>query len=487
MKTLILDNYDSFTYNLYQYVGELGGDPMVYRNDKICINGIRDLEPTHIIIGPGPGNPYTPRDIGISEELIDYAASEHIPLLGVCLGLQVLGKHFGGSVARAPEIFHGMASRVKFLQPRSLLFEGLPETIEGMRYHSLCVEKKGLPAVLRVTAETDTGVIMGLEHKDHLLFGIQFHPESIGTPEGKHILGKFLSLTAQSRDQGSLILGKAQSMPQSGMLVSRTCHGHRTKITVPNGCVIGEEKTLTVIAGPCSVESEMQMDETAAMVKEEGVRILRGGAFKPRTGPYCFQGLGEEGLKLLRHTAEKYGLATISEAMSPEQVDLVEEYCDIIQVGARNMQNYDLLRRVGRSRKPVLLKRGLAATLEEFLLAAEHILSMGNGQVILCERGIRTFEQDVRFTLSLGSIPPLKERTHLPIFVDPSHPAGVARWVPAYARAAIAVGCDGLIMETHHRPQEALSDGSQALNRDQLHHCMEDIRSIAQAMNLRVT
>ncbi|MFH0851757.1 MAG: 3-deoxy-7-phosphoheptulonate synthase [Candidatus Peregrinibacteria bacterium] len=487
MKTLILDNYDSFTFNLYQYVGELGGDPVVIRNDKINIDGVRDLEPTHIIIGPGPGNPYTPRDIGISEELIEYAVSAHIPLLGVCLGLQVLGKHFGGNVVRAPELFHGTASRVKFLQPRSLLFEGLPDTIEGMRYHSLCVEAKGLPSVLRVTAETEKGVIMGLEHKDHLLFGIQFHPESIGTPEGKHILEKFLSLTAKSRDTGCLILGKAPAAPKSGMLVSRSGNNQRTTITLPNGCVINEENTLTVIAGPCSVESEMQMDETASMVKEEGVRILRGGAFKPRTGPYCFQGLGEEGLKLLQRTAEKYGLATISEAMSPEQVDLVEEYCNIIQIGARNMQNYDLLRRVGRSSKPVLLKRGLAATLEEFLLAAEHILSVGNGQVILCERGIRTFEQDVRFTLSLGSLPPLRERTHLPIFVDPSHPAGVARWVPSYSRAAIAMGCDGLIIETHHRPEEALSDAAQSLNRDQLHHCMEDIRAIAQAMHLRVT
>lgn len=486
MKTLILDNYDSFTFNLYQYVGELGGDPVVYRNDKISIDGVRDLEPTHIIIGPGPGNPYTRRDIGISEELIEYAISEHIPLLGVCLGHQVLGKHFGGTVSRAPELYHGRASRVTFLQPRSMIFEGLPGSIEGMRYHSLCVEEKGLPDVLRITAKTDSGVIMGLEHKAYLLFGIQFHPESIGTPEGKRILGQFLSFTAASRGKGTLVLGKAPIMPQTGLLVSRSSRSHRTLIPLANGCTIGVEKTLTVIAGPCSVESEMQMDETAAMVKEEGVRILRGGAFKPRTGPYCFQGLGEDGLKLLRKTGEKYGLATISEAMSPEQVDLVEEYCDIIQIGARNMQNYDLLRRVGKARKPVLLKRGLAATLEEFLLAAEHILSMGNAQVILCERGIRTFEQEVRFTLSIGSIPPLKERTHLPIFVDPSHPAGVARWVSAYARAAVAMGCDGLIIETHHRPQEALSDGPQALNHDQLRHCMEDIRSVAQALHLRV-
>ncbi len=487
MKTLILDNYDSFTYNLHQYVGELGGEPVVYRNDKICIDGVRDLEPTHIIISPGPGNPYTPRDTGISEELIEYATNERIPLLGICLGNQILAKHFGGKVSKAPEVFHGKSSGIEFLQPRSAIFKGLPEEINGMRYHSLCVEEDELPNDLRITAQTDNGMIMALEHKDYLLFGMQFHPESIGTPEGKRILENFLALTCESCGQHALLLGRAQTMTKSGMLSERKSHDHRTVITISDNIAIGEKKTLTVIAGPCSVESEMQMDETAAMAKEEGIRILRGGAFKPRTGPYCFQGLGEEGLRMLRKAADKHGLAVVSEAMCPDQVDLMGEYCDIIQIGTRNMQNYDLLRRAGKSKKPVLLKRGLAATLEEFLLAAEHILSAGNGQVILCERGIRTFENEVRFTLSLGSIPPLRERTHLPIFVDPSHAAGVARWVPAYARASIAMGCDGIIMETHYRPQEALSDGAQSLNREQLRHCMEDIRSIAGAMNLRVT
>ncbi|MBU2213180.1 3-deoxy-7-phosphoheptulonate synthase, partial [Patescibacteria group bacterium] len=390
-------------------------------------------------------------------------------------------------VSRAPEVFHGKASGISFLQPRSDIFSGLPVEIEGMRYHSLSVEEADLPSVLRVTAQTSGGMIMALEHKEHLLFGIQFHPESIGTPEGKRILENFLALTGESNNQHALLLGKAQTMTKSGMLSARKSHEHSTVVSVKDDIVIGEEKTLTVIAGPCSIESEMQMDETAAMVKEEGIQILRGGAFKPRTGPYCFQGLGEEGLKMLRDAADKYGLATISEAMSPEQVDAVEDYCDIVQIGARNMQNYDLLRRVGRSKKPVLLKRGLSSTLEELLFAAEHILSIGNGQVILCERGIRTFEQDVRFTMSLGSIPPLKERTHLPVFVDPSHAAGIARWIPAYSRAAIAMGCDGIIMETHFRPQEALSDGAQSLNREQLRHCMKDIRSIAEAMNLKVT
>ncbi|MCK5020215.1 MAG: aminodeoxychorismate/anthranilate synthase component II [Candidatus Peribacteraceae bacterium] len=192
MKTLILDNYDSFTYNLYQYVSELNGEPVVYRNDKIRLDDIRDLEPTHIIISPGPGNPYTDRDIGVSEKLIEYAIKEHIPLLGVCLGHQVLAKHFGATVCQAPEIFHGKASEIKLLQPRSAIFAGLPEKITGMRYHSLCVEEKGLPDSLKITAQTDEGIIMGLEHIEHLLFGIQFHPESIGTPEGKDILRNFL-------------------------------------------------------------------------------------------------------------------------------------------------------------------------------------------------------------------------------------------------------------------------------------------------------
>ncbi|MFA5272967.1 MAG: 3-deoxy-7-phosphoheptulonate synthase [Candidatus Peribacter sp.] len=480
MKTLILDNYDSFTFNLYQEVGELGGNPIVERNDAVSINDVRRLGITHIIISPGPGNPYTKRDVGISEELIDYAATQKIPLLGVCLGHQVLGKHFGATVSRAPSVYHGKASTIH-VKGKSRILNGLESAFEAMRYHSLSIEPDTIPKSLHVTATSDDGVVMAMEHETLPLFGVQFHPESIGTPHGKDILKNFLSVTQEKPPDGiSLTLGKI-SMRKPYLLASREAR-ERTEIAIRPRCVIGSKTQIVVIAGPCSVESSAQMDEAAAMVKAQGVTILRGGAFKPRTGPYCFQGLGEQGLKLLKQAGEKYQLATISEAMSPEQVELVEEYCDMIQIGTRNMQNYDLLRRVGKSTKPVLLKRGLSATLEEFLLAAEHILAQGNENVILCERGIRTFETEVRFTLALGSIPPLRKLTHLPILVDPSHAAGDSEFVPDYARAAVAMGCDGLIMEVHPHPEEALSDGKQSLSPTQLHSCMEELQSVAAAM-----
>ncbi|MBI3618775.1 3-deoxy-7-phosphoheptulonate synthase [Candidatus Peregrinibacteria bacterium] len=480
MKTLILDNYDSFTFNLYQEVGELGGNPIVERNNAVSIDDVRRLAVTHIIISPGPGNPSTKRDVGISEELIEFAAEEKIPLLGVCLGHQILAKHFGATVSRAPSLYHGKASSVS-VREKSRLFAGLEHSFEAMRYHSLCVERETIPPAMLVTATSDDGVVMAMEHKTLSLFGVQFHPESIGTPHGKDILKNFLSVDQEKSTDGiSLRLGKL-SLKKPYLLASREAR-ERTEIAVRPQCVIGSKHHVVVIAGPCSIESATQMEEAAAMVKQQGVTIMRGGAFKPRTGPYCFQGLGEQGLKLLQRAGEKYQLATISEAMCPEQVALVEEYCDMIQVGARNMQNYNLLRRVGKSTKPVLLKRGFSATLEEFLLAAEHILAQGNENVILCERGIRTFETEVRFTLSLGSIPPLQRLTHLPILVDPSHAAGDADYVPDYARAAVAMGCDGLIMEVHPCPEEALSDGKQSLNPLQFQSCIDELRSVATAM-----
>lgn len=268
-------------------------------------------------------------------------------------------------------------------------------------------------------------------------------------------------------------------------LVSRE-QKDRSVIPINGTCKLGARKEIVVMAGPCSVESEEQLDETAAYVHAHGVNILRGGAFKPRTGPYAFNGLGEIGLQLLRKVADKYSMSVVTEAMNEKQVDLVEEYADCIQIGARNMQNYDLLRRVGKSSKPILLKRGLAATLEEWLLAAEYILAGGNENVILCERGIRTFEQEVRFTLCLGSLPALREMTHLPIIVDPSHAAGKARWVSDCAMAAVAVGADGIIIETHPRPEEALSDGPQSLDPEQFAECMNGIRAVSGAMGRSV-
>lgn len=489
MKTLILDNYDSFTYNLHQYLGELGGEPVVCRNDQISIEEVRDQQYSHIVIGPGPGSPYVARDIGISHDLISLAEETGIPLLGVCLGHQVLAVHFEGRVSRAPDLYHGKSSRVAFLDPPSVLFEGCSSPLEVMRYHSLRVEEATLPETLRVTARSvEDGQVMAIEHTQRLLWGVQFHPESIGTPEGKLILRRFLDIPREGREgRRAIFLGQPAAPAAATTLISaRRYPDQRTVIRVSEDCAIGEEGTITVMAGPCSVESESQLDEAAAMVCGQGLHILRGGAFKPRTGPYCFQGLGEEGLKLLQKISRRYGLVAVSEAMSPAHVELVQEHCGLIQIGARNMQNYDLLREAGKAHKPVLLKRGPASTLDELLLAAEHVLAGGNDQVILCERGIRTFETDVRFTLSLGSIPPLREMTHLPIVVDPSHAAGNSHWVRAYARAATAIGCDGLIIEVHPRPEEAITDGQQSLNSDQFQRCMKELRAIAAAMKLTI-
>lgn len=261
---------------------------------------------------------------------------------------------------------------------------------------------------------------------------------------------------------------------------------NRTLIEISKDCVIGDPKSVVVIAGPCSIDSEGQLDESAAMAKERGVKILRGGAFKPRTGPYSFQGKGLEGLKMLKKAGEKYDMKTISEIMKAEDLPAFEEMADMLQIGARNMQNYELLKAVGKSKKPVMLKRGLAATLEEWLLAAEYILAGGNHNVLLCERGIRTFEQEVRFTLCLGSIPALRELTHLPIIVDPSHAMGKTRWVKDAALGGVAVGADGLIIEIHPRPHESSCDSAQLLDLEHWNECMDGIAAVAKAIGKNV-
>jgi 3-deoxy-7-phosphoheptulonate synthase len=267
-------------------------------------------------------------------------------------------------------------------------------------------------------------------------------------------------------------------------LVSRAFHPHDTVITVGR-CAIGSPQ-LALMAGPCSVEGEDQAFRIAAAVSKAGATIMRGGAYKPRTSPYSFQGLGEEGLKLLRRAADAHGLAVVSEVMDSQQVSLVARYADILQVGARNMQNYTLLREVGHSDKPVLLKRGLASTIEEWLMSAEHIVSQGNAQVILCERGIRTFETYTRNTLDLNAIPVVKELSHLPVIVDPSHGTGIRDKVAPMARAAIAAGADGLIIEVHNDPDRALSDGAQSLYPKQYDELVEQIRTIAGVLGRRV-
>ena len=249
-----------------------------------------------------------------------------------------------------------------------------------------------------------------------------------------------------------------------------------------SGVRIGGSKII-VIAGPCSVESLEQLSRIAESVKTSGADILRGGAYKPRTSPYSFQGLEDQGLKILKQISTEIDIPVITEVMDPRKIDLVCEHADILQIGSRNMHNTPLLREVGKVNKPILLKRGMSATIEEFLFAAEYIMKQGNNQVILCERGIRTFETSTRFTLDIGAIPLLKRVTHLPIIVDPSHGAGHWWMVPDLAKAAIAAGADGLMIEVHHDPKVALSDGSQSLKPENFKSLMEDLSHIEQAVN----
>jgi 3-deoxy-7-phosphoheptulonate synthase len=259
-------------------------------------------------------------------------------------------------------------------------------------------------------------------------------------------------------------------------LITLDLRPEKTIVRVGDATIGGDE--LAIIAGPCAIESRAQAFAVAEAVRRSGARFFRGGAFKPRTSPYAFQGLGEEGLRLLAEIRDAYGLKIVTEALDEAGVDLVERYGDIIQIGARSMQNFSLLRRVGKSRLPVLLKRGLSATLDEWLLAAEYIMSEGNYQIVLCERGIRTFAQHTRNTLDLAAIPAVRRISHLPVIVDPSHGTGKNFMVTPLARAGVAVGADGLIVEVHDQPDQALSDGAQALTLEQYELLVSEVRSI---------
>ncbi len=263
-------------------------------------------------------------------------------------------------------------------------------------------------------------------------------------------------------------------------LASREMKPSKTVIRIGDLEIGGER--ICVMAGPCSVENEEQIMATAAAVREAGASVLRGGAFKPRTSPYAFQGLEEEGLKLLAKARKATGLKIVTEVVKPEDVDLVAEYADILQIGARNNQNFALLKRAGESKKPVLFKRGMATTIKEYLQAAEYILAEGNYSVMLCERGIRTFETATRFTLDLNAIPVLNELSHLPVIVDPSHGTGHWKYVTAMARAGIAAGADGLILEVHPKPEEAMSDGVQSLKPKVFQDLMKEIKPVAMAV-----
>ncbi len=266
---------------------------------------------------------------------------------------------------------------------------------------------------------------------------------------------------------------------------SRKFHKDNTVIKIDNETVIGD-KDLMIIAGPCSVESYEQLIEIAKRVKKAGAKYLRGGVFKPRTSPYEFQGLGYEGLEILKRVREETGLKIVTEIMSVDDIELFEKEVDVIQVGSRNMQNFDLLKRLGKTKKPILLKRGLASTIEEWLLAAEYIMNEGNPNVILCERGIRTYETTTRNTLDISAIPLVKKVSHLPIIVDPSHASGIRWMIEPLSKAAVAAGADGLIIEVHNNPDKALSDGAQSVTPDMFDNIIKNVKIIATAVGRSV-
>ena len=307
--------------------------------------------------------------------------------------------------------------------------------------------------------------------------------EHISTGTEYTIIGAVGKVTADHRYILQLLPGVEEVLPVSKpyKLASREFHPESTKVKV-NGITVGGDE-LVIMAGPCTVESEQQVLEIAREVKANGATVLRGGAFKPRTSPYAFRGLGEEGLKFLVKAREETGLPIITEVMTPGDVELVARYADILQIGARNMQNFPLLDEVGKTLKPAMLKRGLSSTIQEWLLAAEYILAQGNEQLILCERGIRTFETSTRNTMDISAIPIIKKMSHLPIIADPSHAAGKWYLVAPLGLAAIAAGADGLMIEVHPKPDQALSDGPQSLNFDTFRQLMSQLKILAQAMN----
>ena len=298
-------------------------------------------------------------------------------------------------------------------------------------------------------------------------------------------------------NKGSLDLGVLESLPgviecipvsKPYKLVSRDAKAEDTVVTIatPSGDVLVGGGNIAMVAGPCAVETEEQCFAIAEQVAPSGVKLFRGGAYKPRTSPYSFQGHGEDGLKILANVRKKFGFGIITEAVDNESLDLVEDYADVIQIGARNMQNFSLLKRAGRAKKPILLKRGMSATLDEFLMAAEYILSEGNYRVILCERGVRTFSDFSRNTLDLAVVPAVQSRSHLPIMVDPSHGTGKRSKVLPLSRAAVAVGADGLLVEVHHEPDKAWSDGVQSIIPKEFAELMSEVRQIAGVLHRTV-
>jgi len=327
----------------------------------------------------------------------------------------------------------------------------------------------------RATAEQIAGVVAQVE-----TMGFRVH---LSRGEERTIIGVIGDERPVEGTQFEALSGVERTVPilKPYKLASREMHPDNTLVPL-DGLKVGGQK-LAIIAGPCSVESRSQILETALAVKEAGATALRGGAFKPRTSPYSFQGMGEEGLQLLAEARNMTGLPVVTEAMSEEQVGLVARYADVIQIGARNMQNYPLLNTVGRSGRPVLLKRGMMSTIEELLMSAEYIMAQGNQRVILCERGIRTFEKATRNTTDINAVPVLKQLTHLPVILDPSHSTGKSDYVLSIAKAAIAAGADGLIVEVHPHPEKALSDGAQSLRPETFARMVAEVRRIAEAVD----
>ena len=280
-------------------------------------------------------------------------------------------------------------------------------------------------------------------------------------------------------------MDRLSSLPHAYKLARRDARQSRTVVRLPNGATFGGD-VLAVCAGPCSVESREQIDQTAKAVAAKGANVLRGGAFKPRTSPYAFQGLGADGLKMLRDAADRYRMAVVTEVLDPREVELIAAQADMLQIGARNMQNFSLLREAGQCGKPVLLKRGLSATIDEWLMAAEYLLVAGNAQVVLCERGVRSFDSATRNLLDIAAVPLLHSLTHLPVIIDPSHGTGVARLVTPMALAGVAAGSDGVLVEVHPDPARAASDGPQSLTFAEFGVLMEQVEVVARAIGRRI-
>jgi len=324
------------------------------------------------------------------------------------------------------------------------------------------------------------------EQINHVIEKMKQHGFGIHLSKGveRTVIGAIGDKSAIELETIQMLPGVSEIVPirKPYKLVSREFKAEDTVVKITKDLSIGAGQKIAVIAGPCSVEGREEIMAVAQAVKAAGAVALRGGAFKPRTSPYSFQGLGKEGLELLLEAKKSTGLPIVTEVLDTREVALVAEYADVIQIGARNMQNFTLLREVGKTGKPVLLKRGSGATIEEFLMSAEYILSEGNRNVILCERGIRTLETYTRNTLDLSAVPVIKKLSHLPIIVDPSHGTGKWDLVPAMAKAAVAAGADGLIIEVHPHPDEALSDGPQSLKPDTFAELMRDLKRVAQAV-----